>query len=112
MRRDAIMTWVVYERHAAGKPKMTVVCEQSEWDALVLARPDDHVLVRSGIVNEGEAERLARSGVDVLKIKERFRPLHAADALPPGRDTEHAAVRDFWARAKRMAAAENPANAS
>ena len=36
------------------------VCEQSEWEEMEKARPGYHTLVRSGITNEGEAERLAR----------------------------------------------------
>ena len=34
--------------------------EQAEWDAMESAQPGYHTLVRSGITNEGEAERLAR----------------------------------------------------
>jgi hypothetical protein len=37
-----------------------VVCEQREWDALELARPGFHLLVRDGILTEQEAEKLAR----------------------------------------------------
>jgi hypothetical protein len=40
---------------------MSAVCEQSEWDALELARPGYHTLVRAGIANEGEAEQIART---------------------------------------------------
>jgi hypothetical protein len=42
------------------------VCEQDEWDALELASPGYHTLVRGGIDSEGEAEILAR-GVDDAK---------------------------------------------
>jgi hypothetical protein len=53
--------WVVYEMGAAGKDQgIKVVCEQDEWDALELAHPGKHTLIRTGITNEGEAERLAR----------------------------------------------------
>lgn len=38
------------------------VCEQSEWDAMELAQPGYHTLVRAGITNEPEAEELARRG--------------------------------------------------
>lgn len=37
-----------------------VVCEQSEWEAIELARPGYHVLLHSGIKTEQEAEKLAR----------------------------------------------------
>jgi hypothetical protein len=53
--------WVVYEVGAVGKDQgIRVVCEQGEWDALELAQPGKHKLIRTGIANEGEAERLAR----------------------------------------------------
>ncbi len=53
--------WVVYEMDAAGKdPGINVVCEQGEWDALELAQPGKHKLIRQGITNEAEAEKLAR----------------------------------------------------
>jgi hypothetical protein len=38
------------------------VCEQGEWDAMERANPGQHSLIHAGITNEGEAERLARSG--------------------------------------------------
>jgi hypothetical protein len=37
-----------------------VVCEQREWDAMQASRPGQHLLVRSGIATEQEAEKLAR----------------------------------------------------
>ena len=53
--------WVVYRMSMDGKtPGINVVCEQAEWDAMELAHPGRHVLVRSGITNEAEAEKLAR----------------------------------------------------
>ena len=53
--------WVVYRMSTDGKtPGVNVVCEQAEWDAVELAHPGQHVLVRSGIASEAEAEKLAR----------------------------------------------------
>ena len=53
--------WVVYRMSMDGKtPGINVVCRQSEWDAMEMARPGKHTLVRSGITSEAEAERLAR----------------------------------------------------
>jgi hypothetical protein len=53
--------WVVYTTDPLGKtPGINVVCRQSEWDAMEMARPGKHTLVRSGITSEAEAERLAR----------------------------------------------------
>jgi hypothetical protein len=79
-RRDPVVTWVVYEVQPPGKPKITGMCEQPEWDVMRETRPNDCVLIRDGIANEGEAERLARSGAVVDKTKApRLQPaLHAA----------------------------------
>ena len=44
----------------SGKAVMLDVREQSEWEAMELARPGYHTLVRAGIANEAEAEALAR----------------------------------------------------
>ncbi|HZY87423.1 MAG TPA: hypothetical protein VFE78_21480 [Gemmataceae bacterium] len=61
MTSEKAVSWVVYlmpvKNNAAG---MSAVCEQGEWDAMELARPGRHTLVRSGIASEAEAERLAR----------------------------------------------------
>ncbi len=60
---EKIVTWVVYRMTLRGKPGgVHAVCEQSEWDALELSRPGYHTLLKAGITNEGEAERLARTG--------------------------------------------------
>ena len=61
MRTKPAETWVVYEtlvqgRNLAGR----AVCGADEWPALQASRPGVHTLVRAGITNEGEAERLAR----------------------------------------------------
>jgi len=62
-------SWVIYEMLIRGKPAgMNVVCEQSEWDEMELAPPGIHTLVKSGITNEGEAERLAR-GPEPVKTR-------------------------------------------
>jgi hypothetical protein len=54
-------SWVVYERTAKGQPTgVNVVCEQAEWAALDRDEPGVHTLIKAGITNEGEAERLAR----------------------------------------------------
>jgi hypothetical protein len=56
------MFWVVYRMTLRNKATgMSAVCKQEEWEAMELAKPGYHTLVRSGITNEGEAERLARS---------------------------------------------------
>jgi hypothetical protein len=58
---EQTITWVVYLMTIRGKTSgMNAVCEQGEWQAMERARPGYHTLVQSGIINEGEAERLAR----------------------------------------------------
>ena len=53
--------WVVYKMTLYKNPQgMNAVCEQSEWDAMELARPGYHTLIRAGITSEAEAEMLAR----------------------------------------------------
>jgi hypothetical protein len=53
--------WVVYKMNVGGNVAgPNAVCEQGEWDEMERARPGHHALVREGIANEGEAERLAR----------------------------------------------------
>lgn len=53
--------WVVYQSPVKGRPEgLASVCGQREWDEMAAARPGYFTLVRAGIVNEGEAERLAR----------------------------------------------------
>ena len=55
--------WVVYRKTMSlnGKSNGLVsVCPQGEWDAMELANPGYHTLVRAGISNEPEAEALAR----------------------------------------------------
>ena len=62
--------WVVYlmtvHRKADG---MRAVCEQGEWDAMELAAPGYHTLIREGITNEAEAERLARGTLGDAKVR-------------------------------------------
>ena len=62
-KTEQSVSWVVYRMTIHGKPSgRSAVCEQSEWEAMERASPGYHMLVRAGITNEGEAERLARSG--------------------------------------------------
>ena len=59
-KQRMMVAWVVYKMNLAGPQGPNAVCEQAEWDAMELAKPGQHVLVRSGIASEAEAERLAR----------------------------------------------------
>jgi hypothetical protein len=57
------MSWVIYRMTVKGKPNgLSAVCDQGEWEAMERTQPGYHKLVRAGITNEGEAERLARAG--------------------------------------------------
>ena len=58
---ESVGLWVVYQMPVKGHPDgLSAVCGQREWDAMESSRPGVYRLVRAGIVNEGEAERLAR----------------------------------------------------
>jgi hypothetical protein len=60
-KSDEAVAWVVYQVDIDGKTAgRNAVCEQAEWDQMELAKPGQHLLVRSGITSEAEAERLAR----------------------------------------------------
>ena len=66
--------WVVYQMTIHNQvERMNAVCEQSEWDEMERARPGYHVLVRSGIPTEAEAERQARgtSGDPKVRLSSR-----------------------------------------
>ena len=60
-KAEECVSWVVYKMTVANKPEgMNAVCKQSEWDAMELARPGYHTLIRDHITDEAEAEKLAR----------------------------------------------------
>jgi len=66
MKTEKLVSWVVYRMTLQGKTaSVHAVCEQSEWEEMELANPGYHTLIRCGITNEGEAERLARSGMEL-----------------------------------------------
>ena len=61
MRHKKPAVWAVYSFPMKGSPDgMRAVCEQGEWEAMDRAKPGFYTLIQAGIVNEGEAERLAR----------------------------------------------------
>jgi hypothetical protein len=60
-KAEVAVAWVVYAVNGAGGAAgPRGVCEQAEWDAMERDSPGSRTLVRAGITNEGEAERLAR----------------------------------------------------
>ena len=83
-------SWVVYQMPVKGQPAgMNAVCRQREWEAMESARPGYYTLIRAGIANEGEAERLARGTSGDRPVREaRKSPFGgdagAAKAEPPG----------------------------
>ena len=109
MRNEPVVTWVVYEKQMPGKSKMTLMCEQPDWDRLELIQPNFCTIVQSGITNEAVAEQLARSGALVVKSKEHSNPVSPAHTPASGRAVQQAALRTFWEQSERAAAAESPA---
>ena len=68
MRKTENVSWVVYQMTIHGKPLgMNAVCEQGEWDEMEQDRPGYHTLVRAGIANECDAEKLAEGQVGDVK---------------------------------------------
>jgi hypothetical protein len=71
-KKKQVESWVVYEMTVRGKPSgINVVCEQTEWEALEVEHPGVHTLVKTGITNEGEAERHAREAMPSLLTSPR-----------------------------------------
>jgi hypothetical protein len=69
-KTEKSVLWVAYRMTINGKPQMNAVCKQDEWDAMEQARPGQHTLILAGIINETDAEKLARSSpVDGDTIK-------------------------------------------
>jgi hypothetical protein len=60
-KRKRLVGWVVYKSDLVGPGGPNAVCEQAEWDAMKLDAPGRHTLIREGISNEAEAERVARA---------------------------------------------------
>ena len=83
-KRDLL--WVVYKPIIRGTPSaINAVCDQTEWEAMELAKPGQQQHIKSGITNEGEAERLARgtSGDRVQRqSREKTVALIAASTTP------------------------------
>ncbi len=71
-------TWVIYRAITMGEATgPQAVCGQLDWEKLERERPGAHALVKGGIANEGEAERLARGTSGDSKPR-------AAPRLPTG----------------------------
>ncbi len=74
MKAGSVNAWVVYLKTIHGHPRgARAVCEQGEWDAMELANPGYHTLIRAGIASESEAEKLAR-GTSGDPVPKTYRP--------------------------------------
>ena len=59
MRTTRATAWVVYQAAVKGTDQgPRAVCDQAEWDAMEAATPGVNRLIRGGITNEAEAEKL------------------------------------------------------
>jgi hypothetical protein len=59
-------------QHACGNDSGCVtLSSQREWDDMDRAQPGRYTLIRAGITNEGEAERLARTSKPVPTVPPR-----------------------------------------
>jgi hypothetical protein len=75
MGRATTGTWVVYQMPVKGVPEgVRGICEQREWEAMELAKPGVNTLIQAGIVNEGEAERLARGSSGAARTRTAKQP--------------------------------------
>jgi hypothetical protein len=85
MRKTMTETWVVYRMPVKDCPEgRRAVCEQGEWAAMDSAKPGVYTMIRAGMTNEGEAERLAR-GTSGARI--RRNPSRTLTACPASVDS-------------------------
>jgi hypothetical protein len=67
-------SWVVYKMTLHGRKfGQNAVCSQSDWEAIELDRPGYHTLIRAGITNEQDAERLARADRGGTEVSVRLK---------------------------------------
>jgi hypothetical protein len=67
---DNSRSWVVYLMPVT-EGAVRAVCEQGEWERMEASRPGHCTLIRAGITNEAEAERLARGTSGDSKPRQR-----------------------------------------
>lgn len=82
---EQVASWAVYQVTILGQPGPNAVCFQGEWEAIERAQPGLHRLVRGGITNEGEAERLARGDSGGGRRAPRKKAILALLAAEPAR---------------------------
>jgi len=72
MRATNAESWVVYSMPSKGNREgLRAVCDRTEWERMDAAKPGYFTLVRGGLTNEGEAERLARGSSGAAKPRNR-----------------------------------------
>ena len=52
--------WAVYETVTGPTAGRRTICSASEWTSMHKSEPGNHKLIREGITDESEAEKLAR----------------------------------------------------
>lgn len=76
MREPAkVEKWVVYETVKGPKLGMRSVCTAGEWKSLQTSHPEHNQLVKDGITDETEAEKLARGTSGDPKSRHTSPPL-------------------------------------
>lgn len=81
MRDGPNTRWVVYRTATTNKLEgRNAVCTQAEWEEKERVGPGLNTLIRGGIVNEGEAERLAR---DLQTPPAAAKPTRGRGSTPP-----------------------------
>lgn len=77
-------SWVVFRTPVKDVPAgMPGVWTGPEWEAMDEARPGFYTLVRAGIPNEGEAERLARGTAGQAPTRASTKPPAGAGRTLP-----------------------------
>lgn len=64
-----IRSWVVYETLTGPKAGTRSLCTADEWRAIDAADPTRNQVIKEGIVDETEAEKLARGTSGDLKAR-------------------------------------------
>lgn len=84
---EKVEKWVVYERLVGPNAGMKSVCTATEWETIQQSTPNQNQLVRDGITDETEAEKLARgtSGDEKPRAKKaRQSAFQNTDERTPG----------------------------
>ena len=61
--------WAVYETLTGPTAGRRTVCSASEWKSIQTSEPGRHKIIREGITDESEAEKLARGTSGDMKSR-------------------------------------------